>query len=70
VSLLRVGHTVYGTVHDRTKAADAISKIEAEGGKCVVLDINELGSIPPVIDDILTKEGQIDVLVNNAGLGL
>jgi len=67
---LRAGHRVYGTVRDRTKAANAISKIEAEGGRCVVLDVTELGSIPRVIDDVLTKEGQIDVLVNNAGLGL
>ena len=67
---LRSGHTVYGTVRSRERAADAVSKIEAAGGKCVVLDVSVRKSISVVVDEVLAKEGRIDVLVNNAGLAL
>lgn len=65
--VLRAGHTVYGTVRSREKSSGAVSKIETEGGKCVVLDVTVLESIPTVIQEVLEKEGRIDVLVNNAG---
>ncbi len=58
---------MYGTVRSREKSADAVSKIETAGGKCVVLDVTVLESIPTVIQGVLEKEGRIDVLVNNAG---
>jgi NAD(P)-dependent dehydrogenase (short-subunit alcohol dehydrogenase family) len=65
--VLRAGHTVYGTVRNREKSSGAVSKIETAGGKCVVLDVNVLESIPTVIQGILEEVGRIDVLVNNAG---
>ena len=65
--VLRAGHTVYGTVRNREKSSDAVSKIETAGGKCVVLDVTVLDSIPTVIQGILEEVGRIDVLVNNAG---
>jgi len=63
--VLRAGHTVYGTVRNREKSSDAVSKIETAGGKCVVLDVTALESIPTVIQGVLEKVGRIDVLVNN-----
>ena len=65
--VLRAGHTVCGTVRNREKSSDAVSKIETAGGKCVVLDVTVLESIPTVIQGVLEKVGRIDVLVNNAG---
>lgn len=67
---IRSGHTVYCTVRNRERAILAVSKIEAGGGNCLVLDVNDLESIPSVIESVLTKEGKIDILVNNAGFGL
>ena len=58
---------MYGTVRNREKSSDAVSKIETAGGKCVVLDVTVLESIPAVIQGVLEKVGRIDVLVNNAG---
>jgi NADP-dependent 3-hydroxy acid dehydrogenase YdfG len=67
---LHAGHTVYGTVRNRERAADAVTKIETAGGKCVVLDVTVSESIPTVIQGVLEKEGKIDILVNNAGLAV
>jgi NAD(P)-dependent dehydrogenase (short-subunit alcohol dehydrogenase family) len=68
--VLQAGDTVYGTVRNRERAAEAVSQIEEAGGTCVVLDITDLDSIPGVVERIISKEGKIDILVNNAGLGL
>ena len=58
---------VYGTVRNREKSSDAVSKIERAGGKCVVLDVTVHESIPGVIQGVLDEVGRIDVLVNIAG---
>ena len=68
--VLKAGHTVYGSVRNRERAAEAVSQIEGAGGTCVVLDVTDLDSIPGVIEGVISKEGKIDVVVNNAGLGL
>lgn len=68
--VLRAGHTVYGTVRNRERAADAVSQIEEAGGTCVILDVSDLDSIPAAIEAVIAKEGKIDILVNNAGVGL
>jgi len=36
----------------------------------MVFDINELASIPALIEKIITKYGRIDILVNNAGINM
>jgi NADP-dependent 3-hydroxy acid dehydrogenase YdfG len=70
LSVLRAGHTVYGTVRSRERAGEAVSQIEQLSGTCVVLDVTDLHSIPGVIESVIAKEGKIDILVNNAGVGL
>lgn len=61
--LHKKGHTVYGT--GRTA-----SGISAGGFKLLSLDQLNTTTINTAIETILTSEGRIDVLVNNAGVGM
>ncbi|HEY0039818.1 MAG TPA: SDR family oxidoreductase, partial [Flavisolibacter sp.] len=36
----------------------------------MICDLSDLSSIPKLINDIVQKHGQIDVLVNNAGINM
>jgi short-subunit dehydrogenase len=61
--LLAEGYRVYGT-----------SRRGAGAGKrafpLLALDVNEDASVTAAIDELLRREGRIDLLVNNAGFGL
>ncbi len=62
-ALVRAGYTVFGT------SRKAISN----GPKDVtmlVADVTDDASVKKMVDDVLAKEGRIDLLVNNAGIGL
>jgi NAD(P)-dependent dehydrogenase (short-subunit alcohol dehydrogenase family) len=51
---------------------DAITKqIETAGGQCdrVNLDVTQEEMVTSVVDDIVSRHGRIDLLVNNAGIG-
>jgi NAD(P)-dependent dehydrogenase (short-subunit alcohol dehydrogenase family) len=66
---LRGGHTVVGTVR---KSADkeAFEKLGAPSNvHGVILDVTDTARIGPVVADIESRIGAIDVLVNNAGYG-
>lgn len=54
---------------DEQKLNNAKEKL---GELCVPLacDLNDLQSIPPLIDKIISTYGKIDILVNNAGINL
>ncbi len=61
--LLSKGFIVYGTSRNPEKVSN--SKIAL-----VQLDVRDEESICQAIDQVVTKEGRIDVLINNAGVGI
>ncbi len=63
--LLADGWIVYGAARRVDKMAD----ISADGARVVALDVTDDASMTACIDQILTEEGRIDALVNNAGYG-
>jgi len=62
--LLGAGFTVYGT--SRTAAAGE----ERDGVVFVPLDVTDDESVADAVREVLRRSGRIDVLVNNAGLGI
>jgi NAD(P)-dependent dehydrogenase (short-subunit alcohol dehydrogenase family) len=71
-SLAVSGHTVYATMRNPQRspqlqqwaAAEKINNLTV-----LSMDVNDDKSIQDAVDFIMTKEKQIDVLVNNAGVG-
>jgi short-subunit dehydrogenase len=66
LELRRAGHTVYGVAR-RVEKMEAIC---AAGGHTLAMDIKNEADIARVVATILNEQGRIDVLVNNAGVGL
>lgn len=64
--LLNRGFNVYGGA----RRVESMRKIEEKGGHVIYLDVTNEESMVACVNQILEKEGQIDVLVNNAGFGL
>src|SRR5690606_15630349 len=62
--LVKKGCTVYGTSRDpdRFKNFDAFTLIK--------LDVADKTSMERAVQTIIEKEGKIDVLINNAGVGI
>ena len=68
VSLAKQGAKVIGTATSEAGAA-AISEYLAEGGKGVVLDVNDAARAVALIDEIQKEFGTaVTILVNNAGI--
>lgn len=66
LQLIKEGYTVYGGARRVEKMKDLIDA----GGHAMTLDVTNIASIKSFVDNVITKEGKIDVLFNNAGYGL
>jgi NAD(P)-dependent dehydrogenase (short-subunit alcohol dehydrogenase family) len=63
-ALLRAGFTVYGTSRRATAGETR------DGVVFLPLDVADDASVAAVVREVLERSGRIDVLVNNAGVGL
>ncbi len=68
--LAQAGATVVLGARRKDKLAERVSEIQAQGGKAMAmpLDVREKSSITGFIDTIYSEFGQLDVIVNNAGV--
>jgi len=62
--LAELGYRVYGTSR-KAKPGTKLENFELVG-----LDVNDPVTISSAVDYVIAKEGQLDVLINNAGLGI
>ncbi len=69
--LARQGNRVYATARHPDRAAALQQAAAAEPNiRTLALDVTDDGSVNSAIETILAREGHIDVLVNNAGIGV
>lgn len=62
-ALLRDGYRVFGT--SRKPASDT-----QDGISMLICDVTDDASVQAVVEEVLNRAGRIDLLVNNAGIGL
>ena len=63
LALINAGYTVYGAA----RRTEQMKELEAAGGFAVKLDVTDAENVQQVVAQILSDQGQIDVLINNAG---
>ncbi|OJH41564.1 oxidoreductase [Cystobacter ferrugineus] len=66
LELVRSGHTVYGAA----RRVNRMEGLRAAGGHPIAMDVSRDEDVARVVRTVLDTQGRLDVLVNNAGLGL
>lgn len=61
--LFQKGYTVFGTSRNPEKVNNSVFPL-------VALDVRNVESIQKAVQEVISKSGQIDVLINNAGVGI
>jgi len=71
IELARQGWTVYGSMRSLDKGAKLAALAEEAGVEVhpVVADVTDASSVEQAVAEVTAAAGQIDVLVNNAGIG-
>jgi NAD(P)-dependent dehydrogenase (short-subunit alcohol dehydrogenase family) len=58
--LSEAGHSVYGTVRKETESNDLVHILK--------MDLTDFQSIRKAVETVISEEGRIDILINNAGM--
>ena len=66
--LARQGLNVFGTATTPAGAEAIGASLAAQGGRGVVLDVNDAAGCEAVVESIVKDHGTLHVLVNNAGI--
>lgn len=71
VQAAKAGHRVYATMRNLEKRGDLDDAARAAGVTMDVLqlDVQQTETINKAVADIMDRDGRIDVLINNAGVG-
>jgi NAD(P)-dependent dehydrogenase (short-subunit alcohol dehydrogenase family) len=69
--MARTGHTVYATMRNPNRSPELAQLAEQNNLPIVILpmDVDSDESVETTVNQVLAQAGQIDVLVNNAGIG-
>ena len=71
LSLLKKGHTVVASMRDaQGKNQSVASELQSAGAAIVEIDVTDEASVNQGIQDAIEKTGHLDVVVNNAGIGV
>lgn len=72
VEFARRGDVVYASMRDTLKSGSLLDAAKEAGTslRVVPLDVTDAASVSAAVADVAAREGRIDVLVNNAGLGM
>jgi len=71
VQAAQAGHTVYATMRNTQKRGtlDAAAQVAGVSLNVLQLDVQDADSVNAAVDTVITEQGRIDVLINNAGMG-